>query len=60
LHKLLASVPAPQVIVVTNYDTLVEQAFDLIRKPHDLVIHPADRKDIANSILWWPHGESEP
>jgi SIR2-like domain len=38
----------------------VEQAFDLIRKPYDLVIHPADRKDIANSILWWPHGESEP
>ncbi len=27
LHQFLAAIPAPQVIVVTNYDTLVEQAF---------------------------------
>ena len=24
------------------------------------MIHPADRADIANSVLWWPHAASEP
>jgi len=60
LHQLLAAVPAHQLIVVTNYDTLVEQAFKKADKPYDLVIHPAERKDIANAVLWWPHGATEP
>ena len=60
LHQLLAEIASPQVIVVTNYDTLVEQAFRAVGKPYDLVIHPADRADIANSVLWWPHAASEP
>lgn len=60
LHQFLAAVPAPLVIVSTNYDTLIEQAFLAAGKPYDLVIHPADRKDIANAIWWWPHGASEP
>ncbi len=60
LHEVLASVPTHQVIVVTNYDTLLEQAFRVAGKPYDLVIYPADRKDIANAILWWPHGATEP
>lgn len=60
LHELLADVPAPLVIVVTNYDTLLEQAFRAKGKPYDLVIYPADRKDMANAILWWPHGCPEP
>lgn len=60
LHELLAAVPAPMVIVVTNYDTLVEQAFRAAGKPYDLVVYPSDRKDIANAILWWPQGAREP
>jgi hypothetical protein len=60
LHDFLASVPVPLVIVVTNYDVLVEQAFRAAGKPYDLVVYPADRKDIANSLLWWRHGASEP
>ena len=60
LHELLADIPAPLLIVVTNYDTLVEQAFRAKGKPYDLVIYPTDRKAIANAILWWPHGASEP
>ncbi|MBI3538228.1 MAG: SIR2 family protein [Chloroflexi bacterium] len=60
LHDFLAAVPAPMVAVVTNYDTLLEQAFRAVGKPYDLVIYPADRKDIANAILWWPHGAPEP
>jgi hypothetical protein len=60
LHRFLAAVPAPQVVVVTNYDTLVEQAFRAAGKSYDLVIHPADRKDFANAVLWWPHDAPEP
>jgi SIR2-like domain len=59
LHEFLAEF-APPLIVVTNYDTLLEQAFLAAKKAHDLVVYPADRKDIANSILWWPDGASEP
>lgn len=60
LHELLAAVPAPLVIVVTNYDSLVEKAFRAAGKPYDLVVYPSDRKDIANAILWWPQGAREP
>jgi hypothetical protein len=60
LHTFLATIPAHQVIVVTNYDTLLEQAFMAAGKPYDLVVYPSDRKDIANAVLWWPHGQSEP
>ncbi|MGH9405733.1 MAG: SIR2 family NAD-dependent protein deacylase [Terriglobia bacterium] len=60
LHQLLAEIPVPQVIVVTNYDTLVEQAFDEAGKPYDLVVYPADSKEHANSILWRPHADPEP
>jgi hypothetical protein len=60
LHRFLADVPTPQVIVVTNYDTLLEKAFDLAGRSYDLVIHPADRKDFANSVLWQPYGHPEP
>jgi hypothetical protein len=60
LHRLIADIPAPQVIVVTNYDTLVEQAFQEAKKPYDLVVYPADRSDYANAVLWWPHGADSP
>lgn len=60
LHELLAAIPAPMVIVVTNYDTLVEQAFRAASKPYDLVTYPTDQKDIAGSILWWPYGAIQP
>jgi hypothetical protein len=60
LHHFLASVPAPMLIVSTNYDTFIEQAFLAANKPYDLVIHPADRKDIANAVWWWQHGAPEP
>jgi hypothetical protein len=60
LHELLAAIPAPMVVVVTNYDTLVEQAFRTAGKPYDLVTYPTDQKDIAGSILWWPHGAAQP
>lgn len=60
LHGYLASVPASLLIVTTNYDSLLEQAFQAAGRKYDLVIHPSDRKDIANAVWWWPHGASEP
>jgi SIR2-like protein len=61
LHEFLASLPTCVVIVVTNYDTLIEQAFQTAGKVYDLVIYPADPpKDKANTILWWPQGAPEP
>ncbi len=60
LHEYVASIPAAQLIVTTNYDSLIEQAFQAAGKKYDLVIHPTDRKDIANAIWWWPDGASEP
>ena len=62
LHSFLAAVPSPLVAVVTNYDTLLEQAFREAGKAYDLVVYPADcrARDIANSVLWWRHGETEP
>lgn len=60
IHEFLASIPTPQLIVTTNYDLLIEQAFQAAGKKYDLVIHPTDRKDIANAIWWWPDGATEP
>ncbi|PWU01931.1 MAG: hypothetical protein C5B51_21835 [Terriglobia bacterium] len=60
LHQLLAAIPANLLIVATNYDTLVEQAFQAADKPYDLVIYPNDQKDLAGSVLWWPHGAEQP
>jgi hypothetical protein len=60
IHRFLAQLPAPQLIVTTNYDDLIERAFVEAGKPFDLVIHPTDRKDVAASVLWWKHGADEP
>src|SRR5262245_15689747 len=60
IHKYLAEVSAPLLIVTTNYDTLTEQAFLQAGRPYDLVIHPTDRKDVEASVLWWKHNEQEP
>ncbi|MGA1794857.1 MAG: SIR2 family NAD-dependent protein deacylase [bacterium] len=60
LHQFLAEVPCPMVIVVTNYDTLLEEAFRAANRPFDLVIYPSDRKDIAGSVIWQQYGKDEP
>jgi SIR2-like protein len=60
LHSFLAQIPTHLLIVSTNYDTLLEQAFRKAGKPYDLVIYPADVKEAANAVLWWPHGASSP
>lgn len=50
----------PLLIVTTNYDNLTEEAFKRRERPFDLVVYPADRKDIAASLLWWKHDQAQP
>jgi SIR2-like domain len=62
IHTFLASIvneQTPLLIVVTNYDNLVEQAFDAAGKPYDLVVHPSDQLDLREAVLWLEHGQSE-
>ena len=60
LHELLAGIPAPLVMVATNYDTLLEQAFRAKGRPYDLLVYTAEREDIGESVLWWPHNAERP
>jgi hypothetical protein len=55
LHRYLASIDAPLIVVTTNYDDLLERAFDDV--PHHLVVHATDPK-YGEQILWQPPGES--
>jgi hypothetical protein len=60
IYQLFAAVPGPLLLVTTNYDVQLERAFRAVGKPYDLVVYPADRKDLGNAVLWWPHGASAP
>lgn len=60
LYTLLAKIKRPQLIITTNYDTLLERAFLAEATPYDLVVYPAsDLKELANAVLWWPHSKRE-
>jgi hypothetical protein len=60
LHRLLATVADNLMIVTTNYDMLLEQAFDEAHKRYDVVVYPADNEDFSNGVLWWTYGAKEP
>jgi hypothetical protein len=60
LHRWLAAIDKPMLIVVTNYDLLLEQAFKTAKRPYDLVVQPADQTSYGNAVLWWPNGQQEP
>jgi hypothetical protein len=60
LHRLLAKIADKMMVVTTNYDTLLEQAFLEAGKPYDLVVYPADNEDYANAMFWWRDGVAEP
>lgn len=60
VHEFLASINELPIIVTTNYDDLIESAFQKAGKPYHLVSYPVDRKDIQGSILWWKPGKKIP
>lgn len=59
LHKLLARVDAPLLIVTTNYDDLLEQSLDAAGRAYDRVVHTTDA-EVGERVLWWQHGADEP
>ncbi|HEX5736301.1 MAG TPA: SIR2 family protein [Blastocatellia bacterium] len=58
LHTYLAQVPVPVLIVTTNYDDLIERAFEEVQRPYDLVIHTTD-PELGDQLLWRPHGTDD-
>jgi len=59
LHAYLAKVPVPLLIVTTNYDDMMERAFDSANRPYDAVVHITDPKR-GDKVLWWKCGEPDP
>jgi hypothetical protein len=59
LHTFLADVSTPLLIVTTNYDDLIERAFDAKGRAYDQVIHTTD-PTVGDQLLWWEHGTAEP
>ena len=56
IHKYLAEIPTPLLIVTTNYDDLTERAFATAGREYDLVVHANDSQEVAGSVLWWKAG----
>jgi SIR2-like domain len=60
VHKYLAEIPTPLLIVTTNYDDLTERALGAAGREYDLVVHANDSSEVAASVLWWKAGAPEP
>lgn len=60
VHRFLAELDAPLLIVTTNYDNLIEQALERAGKTYHLVVHATDKKEYAASVLWWKPGADDP
>jgi hypothetical protein len=57
IHDFLAAAPTPLLIVTTNYDNLMENAFAARPgKPYDVVVQAAKH----NTVLWWPYRQANP
>ena len=52
IHRLLANNPTHLLIVTTNYDDLIEQAFEAIDKPFAVLVHPIEWKDRLGIVLF--------
>ena len=62
IHKYLAEIARegnPMLIVTTNYDDLLERAFDEANRPYCVVFYPTN-KAWEGSVMLWKQGESEP
>lgn len=59
MHRYLAGLSNPMLIITTCYDDMLERAFREADRPFDVVVSPTDRKDFAASIFLWKHHTSE-
>jgi NAD-dependent SIR2 family protein deacetylase len=60
LHRFLAGLPDPILIVTTNYDRLLEQAFLAQNKPYHLVVTPIALRECEGKFLWWKRDDDRP
>jgi hypothetical protein len=56
-HSFLAEIPKSLLIVTTNYDDLIERAFE--GHSYDVVVQTTELT-LGDQLLWWPHGETQP
>ena len=59
IHRYLAALPSPLLVVTTNYDDLIETAFRAAGRPYDLVVHTVE-PGFGERLLWWEHEAAEP
>ena len=60
-HRYLASLPAPLLILTTNFDDSMERAFEEARKPYDLITYDFDRRIYPDgTVLYFRHGAQTP
>jgi hypothetical protein len=60
VHSYLASIDKPLLIVTTNYDYLIESAFETAGRPYDVVIYTTAVDEMGDRLLWRRHEEKEP
>lgn len=60
VHRWLAGIEANLVMVVTNYDTRLEQAFRDRNRPFDVLIYRAEQEGFGETLLWQPHEADYP
>jgi SIR2-like domain len=55
VHRFLAKLPTPLLVLTTNYDSMIERAFQAAQKPFDLIIHQTNDDARAGSVVFKPH-----
>jgi NAD-dependent SIR2 family protein deacetylase len=60
IHRFLARLEPALLIVTTNYDDLIEQAFEDAGRLYHKVVHVADSTETKGTVLWWKPGENTP
>lgn len=58
LHAALPGFDGLRLVMTTNYDDMIEEAFVAAGRPFDLVVHTTDPK-LGGRVLWWPHGSDQ-
>jgi hypothetical protein len=57
IHRYLARRQGPKLIVTTNYDTLIEDAFRAEKREYDLLVYPTDNPDHRSAAFWHEYGK---
>lgn len=61
IHRYIAKLREPRLIITTNYDNLLEKAFKDEDRPYDLLVYPADRRDDDSGAraMWQEYGKTK-